>query len=179
MKDSLIIAVGKSGVGKNSLVDTLCAKRGYTNIKSHTTRQPRENDCTHTYITKDQFKFYEENKLIYASDFLFGNYYFTTKKDIFTHHFYITSPKAAHELRYKLSAIPNFKLLILYFECDDDKRVERLIKRGDNYKDTLLRIEEEKTIFKNIIYDKKINTNLSFEQCYNQLKLYSFLFYKY
>lgn len=177
MKDSLIIVVGKSGTGKSSLVDTLCMKRGYNNIKSYTTRKPRVNDYTHHFISKDELIQYQQNDLIYSQDYLFDNIYFTTKKDIDSHHFYITSPKSAIELQDKLGGL-GYKLLTIYFECDEETRIDRLIKRGDNYQSILNRMEEEKHIFKDFHYDKKIDTNNTFNCNYNQLKKYSILFYK-
>lgn len=177
MKNRIILVVGKSGTGKSTLVDTICAKLGFKNIKSYTTRQPRTNDCSHHFITRTQYNEFKSSGLIYTQDFIFGHYYFTTKRDIDSHHFYITSPKSANELVEKLKIL-NYDVLVLYFYASDDIRINRLRERGDSENEILNRFIEEYQIFKDFKYDLAFNTSYDFDDNYNRLKFYTLLYYK-
>jgi guanylate kinase len=169
--------VGKSGTGKSTLVDTVCAKLGFLNTKSYTTRQPRENDCSHHFITKEKYLEYKSNGLIYGEDFLFGHHYFVIKHDMDVNHFYITSPKTAKELTKKLNEL-NCITKTLYFHATLDVRIQRLKERGDSETEILYRFSEEAKIFKDVEYDIKFNTSYDFEDNYNRLKLFTLLFYR-
>jgi guanylate kinase len=177
LKDKIILIVGKSGTGKSTLVDTVCAKLGFYNTKSYTTREPRKNDCSHHFITKEKYQEYKANGLIYGEDYLFGHNYFVLKHDMDVNHFYITSPKTANELTKKLNKL-NCLTKTIHFYASDDIRIQRLKERGDSETEILYRLSEEAKIFKDVKYDIELNTSYDFEDNYNRLKLFTLLFYR-
>ena len=85
-RGTIIILSSPSGAGKTTLVKLLSEKKDFFVSVSHTTRTPRLNEkegIDYFFIDKEGFrKLIEENEFLEFAK-VFGNYYGTSKKNIF------------------------------------------------------------------------------------------------
>lgn len=150
-----IILVGKAGCGKDHIRKMLQKKGGRYGISS-TTRKKRPNEIQGVdYLFYDNPKFEEfinNGQMLQYCEFN-GSYYGTEKIIFDTNDIFIMSPEGIS----KLSEDARKMCTIIFIECDENVRVERMINRAKgaiSEKEIEKRLEADNLLFKNFVdYD--------------------------
>ena len=147
--DVLILIVGKSGSGKDTIVKYLCNKYNYTQLKSYTTRNKRsETEDTHIFITEEEFNKLD-NIVAYTE---FNNYrYCATQEQCDNSDFYIIDPDGVDYFKEKYNG--NKTPIIIYMDVPFVKRFKRMLERGDSIKSAIKRILYDREKFNNINFN--------------------------
>lgn len=147
----LFLIMGKSGSGKDYLVDKFCQSFNicdFTKVLSYTTRSrrfPEEN--THTFISKSD---YNKLKNVIASTYFNGEFYCATKEMIENANFYIIDTSGAEEFYSKYGH--NFygrTVIYIYLDVNVFIRFVRMCKRN-GIKKSIERIKNDKKAFMGI-----------------------------
>ena len=150
---SLLILMGKSCSGKDTIANELVNKHGYENFVSYTTRPMREDEIqnqTYHFISEDEFInkindgfFLEYRKYLSASGLW---YYGTAKKDYEkdSKMVSILPPDGVNTLISK--GIINPKVIYIYANQITIKN--RLLKRGDNKDEVDRRMKADNVDFR-------------------------------
>ena len=152
----MIIILGKSGSGKDSVTKKLVNFYGYKKIITWTTRPMRpgeKQDVTYHYTDKETFKkkidegFFAEWKK-YDSEF--GTWYYgTALLDVTTFNdnkIIILTPDGYRDIKDIISE----DTLTVYLKSNNRVLKKRLKKRGDNIKEIKRRLKHDKKDFKGI-----------------------------
>ena len=153
----MIVLLGKSGSGKDTIANKLINHFGYRKIITWTTRPMRPGevqDVTYHFTDEETFRekidegFFAEWK---KYDSVFGTWYYGTKlMDITSfiddNKILIIEPK-----RYKdIKNILGYNVLTVYLNCKEDVLLERLRKRGDDIKEVKRRLRHDKKDFRGL-----------------------------
>lgn len=141
----LITLTGKSGSGKNYIANKL-ERKGYTSVKSYTTRPVRPNDesdiNTHTFISPDRVSDYTGD--IVADTYFNGAYYFATRQQLNNADIYILDKDGLKQL---LRNYYDRDILSFYIDCDSSICAERMSKRGDSDEAIMSRLQYDAKAF--------------------------------
>jgi len=150
----MIVLIGKTASGKESIVNMLVEKYNYKKIITYCTRPMRsgeENGVTYHFITEQDFKNKIENGFFAewkTYDTEFGTWYYGTALEDLNNagdrSVIILTPDGYRDI---LRVVKNKPLSIL---IDSKTKVikERLLKRGDNKKEARRRLRHDKKDFK-------------------------------
>ena len=142
MKNKIIVITGKSSSGKNSLQNYLVNNYDFVNLVSHTTRPPRPNESNgydYYFINKEDFINMNNKDLFietreYKVNTENGNdiwYYGLSKSELdittILNKIVILDLKGMKELA---EYIGRENLFVVYLDCDDNIRKDRMISRG-------------------------------------------------
>lgn len=162
----MMLLAGKSGTGKDFIVETFNLKK----VISHTTRLPRENEVDgidkyfHKKLTNIELKKIKKDSIAYT--YFNGNHYWATKEDLISKDVYIIDVNGIVDLYNRLCGYKNIRLVdvgdnssidnlfysqfkIVYLTCAWWKRMYRLIKR-DGWKKGIKRFFHDIEAFKDI-----------------------------
>ena len=173
MKNKILIIVGKSSSGKNTVMDELVENYELVNLVSHTTRPPRPNESNgydYYFINKEDFINMNNKDLFietreYKVNTENGNdiwYYGLSKTEynicsIFNK-VVIVDMKGFHELA---EYIGRDNCFMLYLYCDDNIRKDRMISRGGMSPEEIdrrFKADEEDFKFAMVESDLSVNT---------------------
>lgn len=152
----MIILIGKTASGKDSILNILTTKYGYKKLITYTTRPMRQNekqDVIYHFISDDDFQnkieenFFAEWKS-YSTEFGVW-YYGTALEDLENANdktVIILTPDGYRDIVSKLSNKPKS----IYIYANNSTIKERLLKRGDNKEEAKRRLEHDNTDFKGI-----------------------------
>lgn len=161
-RPELLIIVGRSCVGKTTLVKTMTE---YHEAKSFTTRPKRQGETDeYNFISKSDFLYMQEQgKLIEYAEYN-GNYYGLSKDsfDFKRNNVVIVEPQGMQVLKERLK--DRFKITTIQLEAPDEVIWERLQERGVNQD----RFEKDKAIFNNLEVDYIINHPFTKETILNK-----------
>jgi guanylate kinase len=159
--DKKIILFGRSGTGKDYLVDSFGLKK----VRSYTTREKRfnelqlpEHELTHTFVTREKFGELEKSQKFIAKAELFGNLYGATTHMVEESDVYIIDPDAVWQLY--LFYGKNFydKFQVVNVRAKYWTRYDNMMKREDTStvkkwwqarKRVLDRMKRDNDLFKN------------------------------
>lgn len=170
---TVFLIVGKSGSGKDSLVNQICKEYGYTQLKSYATRPRRDNEGdTHTFITKDEVSLYQNQMIAYTQ--IGDAIYFATKDQLMESDFYCIDYRGIeymHNLELDLS---NIRFVTIYIHVPDEIREQRAINgRKDDSLTFYKRCFNENEQFTEMIlrddFDYAIS-NIDFNKAYRIFK---------
>lgn len=154
----ILILVGRTCSGKDTVVNKLIKKHGFKKLITYTSRPKRKcekDGVTYHYISEDDFKqkinegFFAEWK---TYDTEFGIWYYGTaledleKSDDKT--VIILTPDGYRDVKDRLPSNSNSKAIYIYANNVTIKK--RLIERGDNEKEAQRRLEHDIEDFKGI-----------------------------
>ena len=149
-KDRKIVClvIGRSGCGKDTLVNYMCQKYGLKKLKSYTTRPPRQNEeDTHIFISPEDVEKYRDDIIAYTK---IGEFeYFATKSQLKDINFYIIDPKGVQDLEKIPNLKEEFSFIKLFIYLPEKERKKRIALRGDSEEAFLKRQEGEKQQFDN------------------------------
>ena len=155
MENTIFLFVGRSGSGKSSVAARLSETYGWRVLDSYTTRPPRyEGEKGHIFSTKEEFDALPE-KCAYT--YFDGNEYCATVEQVNNSDIYIIDPDGITYFKnhYKGDKIP----LVVYFDIDKYKSVERMADRGDDVDAILDRVKNDNSAFKGFnAYDLYFNS---------------------
>ena len=170
---TLMLIMGRSGAGKDSLVNKLSERTKLTAITSYTTRPRRENEGnTHVFVTEDIFEEMMANSEVAAYTEINGNHYWTTIEQLYMHDLYIIDPQGAEVL--KNLNLPNLRLVTVFINTPDSIREDRAInQRKDDINifrsRNIAERNQFRTMLKNADFDYAVS-NRDFAKCYSVLK---------
>lgn len=122
MKDRMILVVGRTASGKDTIVEKL-EGAGFKSVLSYTTRPSRGPEDRHIFITEDEAAKYTDRA---AETVINGHQYFTTREQLKECDIYIVDPNGVYELLFKY---PNIKFTIVYVLAGEDVRKSRYMSR--------------------------------------------------
>lgn len=151
----VFLVIGRSGSGKDTLVNYMCQKYGLKKLKSYTTRPPRQNEeDTHIFISPEDVQKYQDDIIAYTK---IGEFeYFATKSQLKDINFYIIDPKGVQDLENIPNLKEEFTFIKLFIYLPEKERKKRIALRGDSEEAFLKRQEGEKQQFDNF----ELKTNL-------------------
>ena len=142
----LIVLIGTSGSGKSTIVQKLHRKYGYNDVKSYTTRLPREDDpndiLTHTFISIDDIAEYKDD--IVADNWYNGNYYFATKQQLDLADLYVCDKPGLIKL---YSNYFSRDIIAIYLDVPPEIVAKRMERRGDSNEAIIQRLQYDSTAF--------------------------------
>lgn len=129
---TLLLILGKSASGKDTLVNRLCSRAGLKAITSYTTRPRRTNEGeTHIFADKATYEQMKQQGNIAAYTEIAGNIYWTTIDQLYENDIYIIDFNGEKTLR-ELN-LPGLRLVSVFINVPDNIREERALnKRGDD-----------------------------------------------
>ena len=144
----VFLVIGRSGTGKDTLVNYMCQKYGLKKLKSYTTRPPRQNEeDTHVFISPEDVQKYQDDIIAYTK---IGDFeYFATKSQLKDINFYIIDPKGVQDLENIPNLKEEFTFIKLFIYLPEKERKKRIALRGDSEEAFLKRQEGEKQQFDN------------------------------
>lgn len=168
----LICIMGNSACGKDTLVNELCKRNGWTQLISYTTRPQRKNEgATHIFVDTDIYIAMKENNEIAAYTYINNNHYWSTIDQLYDSSFYIIDPLGVASL--KALNLPNLRIVTVYINVPEDIRKERALVRGDDVVTYKARCFSERNQFremkKNMDVDYVI-PNIDFAKAFSVLK---------
>lgn len=175
---TLLLVMGKTGSGKDSVVNKLCERTDLRQIVSYTTRPRRENEGdTHIFTTREVYEQMQAEGNIAAYTEIAGNLYWTTIDQLYSNDVYIIDPNGVKTLR-DLN-LPNLRLVTVFINVPDKVREERALKfRKDNKVQFRLRSHSENPQFRemaqNLAFDYSIS-NLDLSKAYSVLRWISLI----
>lgn len=169
----LLLIMGKTACGKDSLVNKLCERTNLKAITSYTTRPRRENEGdTHIFTTEDVYEQMRVDGKVAAYTEIAGYHYWTTIDQLYENDVYIIDYRGVQTLR-ELN-LPNLRLVTIFINTPDAIREERALnKRKDDRfvfrKRSLDEAPQFREMLKNVDFDYSI-TNISFPKAYSVLR---------
>lgn len=161
MKNKMLLIVGRTCTGKDTLVNKL-TKYGYTVVKSYTTRPRRvEGENTHIFVTEQEAAAIPDRDKV-ATTIINGYQYFATRKQVQESDIYIIDPKGLYELT---ANCPEVQFEVISVTADTDKSQVEAIERGGLKEKAIFRKRSESeneqfTDFENVIrYNDQISEN--------------------
>lgn len=143
MNNTIYLIVGESSSGKDSVVNKLCDKHGYTKVLSYTTRPQRPNEQnTHTFISDEQF---DKLQNIVAYTEFHGYRYAATQELVDNATFYIIDKAGIEYFNANYKGDKDIK--IIYIKVLKGVRFERMLRRGESAEQAISRIEHDKIAF--------------------------------
>ena len=170
---TLLLILGRTASGKDSLVNKLCERTELKAITSYTTRPRRENEGdTHIFTTEDTYEEMRSEGKIAAYTEISGYHYWTTTDQLYDNDLYIIDYKGMQTL--KLLNLPNIRFVTVFVNTPDDVREARaLSKRKDNKlvfrKRNLNEAAQFREMLKNADFDYSIS-NIDFAKAYSVLR---------
>lgn len=129
----LFCVVGRTGTGKDSLVDLVCSSLGMKKVKSYTTRErrPGEGDGSHVFIKPVEIDQFKGRMAAYTK---IGEVeYFATVEQVLEGDFYVIDPNGLDDFRerWDFNKFP-ISIVVIYITVPKMTQLSRLLGRGDN-----------------------------------------------
>lgn len=153
MNDTLYLIVGKSGSGKDTVINKVCELFNYTKVISYTTRPMRTPDeNTHIFVTDKDFNM-AKDIVAYTR---FNNYrYWATQEQCENNDFYIIDPAGIDY--FKSHYHGKKKIIIINITAPLHTRFFRMLGRGDGFISAINRLINDHKAFKNLEADYVVN----------------------
>lgn len=143
-KNAILLLTGKSGSGKSTIADELERIYHLKVLRSYTTRPPRVNDTSHTFVSDEEF-----NKL--ADIVAFTNYngyrYCATADQIDDCDVYVIDPAGVEFLKRNYHG--SKRLIDVYIKAGRETRSKRMLGRGDKPDAVASRLDFDDRAFAN------------------------------
>lgn len=129
----LFCVVGRTGTGKDSLVDLVCSSLGMKKVKSYTTRErrPGEGDDSHVFIKPVEIDRFKGRMAAYTK---IGEVeYFATIEQVLEGDFYVIDPNGLDDFRerWDFNKFP-MSIVVIYITVPKMTQLSRLLGRGDD-----------------------------------------------
>lgn len=168
----LICIMGNSACGKDTLVNELCKRNGWTQLISYTTRPQRKNEgATHIFVDTDIYMAMKESNEIAAYTYINNNHYWSTIDQLYDSDFYIIDPLGVASL--KALNLPNIRIVTVYINVPEDIRKERALARGDDINTYRSRCLSERQQFRDMKKNMDVDyvvPNIDLSKSYSVLK---------
>lgn len=169
----LLCVLGKSGCGKDSIVNKLCERSNLKKIISYTTRKPRLNEGnTHIFATEADYERMKTEGQIAAFTQIGKYKYWATIDQLYEADLYIIDYIGFKKLR-ELN-LPNLRLVSVFINVPDDEREHRALNiRKDDKIEFRVRCRAENEQFREMLRDADFDysvSNLDFAKAYSVLR---------
>lgn len=169
---TLFCVLGRSGTGKDTVVDRVCQLTGMKKVCSYTTRPKRVNEGdTHIFIRPKDVDKYKDD--IIAQTVIGDVEYFATVTQVLNSDFYIIDPKGLGDLwKYWNFEKHPLKIVAVLISVPADVQRGFLTKRGDDVETVQKRMAAEDAQFcefEKEYKNKYVLTNLDLTQTVNDL----------
>jgi guanylate kinase len=172
----LLLIMGKTASGKDSLVNKLCERTGLKQLISYSTRPRRNNEGnTHIFVSEEEYQEMLANGSVAVDTNIAGNYYWSTIEQLYETDVYIIDYIGYKKL--KELNLPNLRLVSVFVNTPDDVREERALKKrkDDKFvfrKRSLDEAAQFREMLKNADFDYSIS-NIELPKAYAVLRLIS------
>ena len=173
---TLLLIVGRTASGKDSLVGKLCERTNLKAVTSYTTRPRRENEGdTHIFTTEDVYEQMQSEGKVAAYTQISGYHYWTMINQLYENDLYIIDYKGIETLR-ELN-LPNIRFVTVFINVPDKVREERALKKrkDDKFvfrKRSLDEAAQFREMLKNADFDYSVS-NIELPKAYAILRLIS------
>ena len=170
---TLLLIVGRTASGKDSLVNKLCERTNLKAVTSYTTRPRRENEGdTHIFTTEDVYEQMQSEGKVAAYTQISGYHYWTIIDQLYENDIYIIDYRGIQTLR-ELN-LPNIRFVTVFVNTPDKIREERaLSKRKDDKfvfrKRSLDEAPQFREMLKNSDFDYSVS-NIELPKAYSVLR---------
>lgn len=170
---TLLLIIGRTASGKDTLVNKLCERTGLKQLISFTTRNRRQNEgSTHIFVSELDYQEMLKNNQVAVDTNIAGNYYWSTIDSLYESDIYVIDYTGYKKLQ-NLN-LPNLRLVSIYINTPDDIRRERALnKRGDDrltfMKRDMAEREQFKAMLRNADFDYAIS-NIDMAKAYSVLR---------
>ena len=131
-KKLVFLFIGRTASGKSSLARYMCEALGLRQVKSLTTRPPRDGEITgsedHYFISEDIFNKINQECTFVAYTEINGYKYATTVEELRHSDIYVIDPDGVRYL--KEHCKDEFKFIEIYFSSPFELAKDRFIKRS-------------------------------------------------
>jgi guanylate kinase len=149
--------MAESSAGKDTLVNKLCEKVGYSQLISYSTRPRRINEGdTHIFVTEEDYQEMFEAGQVAAYTEINDCKYWCTIDQLYSTDIYVIDPLGVEVL--KQLNLPNLRIVTVYVNVPEDVRAQRAKSRGDNMTTYRNRCLSERQQFR----DMKKNINVDY-----------------
>jgi len=170
----LFCIVGRTGTGKDSLVDLVCSSLGMGKVKSYTTRErrPGEGDDSHVFIKPVEIDRFRGEMAAYTK---IGEVeYFATVEQVLEGDFYVIDPNGLDDFRtrWDFNKFP-MSIVVIYVTVPKMTQMSRLLGRGDSVEKSNSRMLAENNQFGEFEIRQQMNytiVNSDLEQAVSDLK---------
>lgn len=172
----LLLIVGRTASGKDSLVNKLSERTGLRVITSYTTRPRRENEGeTHIFSDEEMYELMQAEGEVAAYTQISGYHYWTTINQLYNNDIYIIDYRGIQTLR-ELN-LPNIRFVTVFVNTPDEVREERALKKrkDDKFvfrKRSLDEAAQFREMLKNADFDYSVS-NIELPKAYAVLRLIS------
>ncbi len=170
---TLLLILGRTASGKDTLVYKLCERVGLKQLISYTTRERRINEGeTHKFVTEEEYQTMLANNEIAVDTNIAGNYYWSTIRQLYEADMYVVDYIGYKKL--KELDLPNLRLVSVFINTPDEIREERALnlRKDDKAKFRVRDFAERnqfKDMLKNADFDYAIS-NINFPRAYSVLR---------
>lgn len=172
----VILLIGESGSGKDTVQKILEQQYGLRPLLSYTTRPKRnEDENTHTFVSDVEFNRICDTEQVIAFTRYNDYRYCATSRQIAESDVYIIDMVGFYSLKDKeIDGKIDFPFVSFYLKVPEQERVQRMKARGDSAKAIKERIEYDKNAFEFAeelcTYTiENIDSNMTARQIYNQV----------
>ena len=154
----MILLVGPSASGKTEITKALKPLYGIVKAITTTTRSPRvgeKNGVDYFYISKEKFESLLKEDFFVEHTLYNGNLYGCGKDQVAKNKCVALDPEGLKSFM-KLN---DPSIITFFLMCPEEKRRERMIKRGDNPEVIMQRLQGDAITFKDIKTDFVIDSN--------------------
>ena len=144
---NIYLIVGKSGSGKDTIVNALCDKYGYQRLISYTTRRQRSDPAdakSHIFSDIETYQLDKERGYVIAETCYDGNYYWAIKPQVDMSDIYIIDIPGVKSIKERYH---DKGIVVVGIEADAVTRVLRMKLRGDSLPSISARITSDDTEF--------------------------------
>lgn len=170
---TLLLIIGRTASGKDTLVNKLCERTGLKQLISYTTRHRRQNEeGTHIFVSEADYQEMFNNNQVAVDTNIAGNYYWSTIDSLYESDIYVIDYTGYKKLQ-NLN-LPNLRLVSIYINAPDDVRKERALNnRGDDrltfMKRDMAEREQFRAMLRNADFDYAIS-NIDVSKAYSVLR---------
>lgn len=172
----LLLIIGRTASGKDTLVNKLIERTGLKQLISYTTRKRRANEGeTHRFVSESDYQEMLSNNQVAVDTNIAGNYYWATIEQLYEADTYIVDYIGYKKL--KELNLPNLRIVSVFVNTPDKIREERaLSKRKDDKfvfrKRSLAEREQFREMLKNADFDYAVS-NIELPKAYSILRYIS------
>ena len=142
----MLLLTGKSGSGKTTIADELERQFGLNVLKSYTTRPPRANDTSHTFVSDEEFDRLTD---IVAYTEYNGYRYCATAEQVENSDVYVIDPAGVEFFKEHYHG--GKRVIDLYIKAGSRTRAQRMFDRGDEPDKIESRLDYDQAAFANYI----------------------------
>lgn len=170
MTQNLYAIVGRSGAGKDYVVNRLCEWGGFKKAISHTTRPPRSGEAnTHIFVSQAEFDKLRENMVAYTN---FNGYdYGTTAEVLNQSDFFIVDPAGVEYMQEHADKL-NRPVVVVEIQANTKTCFTRMLQRGDGVIKAAQRIDHDSKAFAGFKPHVYFVNNKSGDQCAESILLW-------